>query len=205
MTKPPSFGEQLVVESARLAKLSIEKVPGALALAAPGRAQPGLRHFRRTSNIDSLVIHPLPLPMPPLVPWPRSMASPRRIAGRRIVNAACCPRYVCGAGFLTTPEDCVGSLGSDSVARHECADLQHERAPARGSAGAASGGDCGAELGQRPERMDNIFCIQNGSKSSSSSGLPRSAGTSPLLAASRKGSGTPRLTGRACRVGSGCL
>ena len=188
------------MESARLAKLSIEKVyryalPALLALAAPGRAQPGLRHFRRTSNIDSLVIHPLPpLPMPPLVPWPR-----------RIVNAACYPRYVCGAGFLTTPEDCVGSLGSDSVARHECADLQHERAPARGSAGAASGGDCGAELGQRPERMDNIFCIQNGSKSSSSSGLPRSAGTSPLLAASRKGSGTPRLTGRACRVGSGCL
>ena len=52
------------MESARLAKLSIEKVyryalPALLALAAPGRAQPGLRHFRRTSNIDSLVIHPL--------------------------------------------------------------------------------------------------------------------------------------------------
>ena len=63
--KPPSFAEQLtVVESARLAKLSIEKVyryalPALLALAAPGGAQPGLRHFRRTSNIDSLVIHPL--------------------------------------------------------------------------------------------------------------------------------------------------
>ena len=67
------------MESARLAKLSIEKVyryalPALLALAAPGRAQPGLRHFRRTSNIDSLVIPPLrSLPMPPLVPWPRSM------------------------------------------------------------------------------------------------------------------------------------